>query len=181
MTNFPPTLRLTSPRWPLRFSVRWLFALTAAIAVWLCFLVPTLHQRSIVAALLENKNFAVHYDYQREVLTTSELTYPQGHYVRVYYPDSFANESPPHPAPGWLRRLVGNEPFQSVTAVSVYWYDDLPAVKSALPDLRRLPALKEIILHTRRIDHPTYIKIVELLQLELPQIQIKTMGKLTIR
>ena len=59
--------------------MRTLLVLAFGIAVWGSFIAKAAHrQKSAVAALLKAE-IAVHYDYQHNALSMSDLTFPEGH------------------------------------------------------------------------------------------------------
>ncbi len=180
-----------SRRWVFKFTLRTLLILTSGVAIWLGFIAnAALQQKSAVAALIK-AGIAVHYDYQYEVLTQSDLTFPEGHRARRFYRNNFTNHLPVPSAPHWLRRMTGDEYFQTITAVSIYdnFRTDLWAsgyrsyIDASFPHLRRLPHLKDIYLHQPRdhADSPIFTEVKELLEREFPQAKVTEIGFVSIR
>ncbi len=175
----------------MKFTLRSLLILILGISIWLGGLANAVHrQRTAVTALL-SLDIAVHYDYEREVLTRNDLTFPKSHNARRYHPLGFTDRIAVPSAPHWLRRLTGDDYFQTVTAVSIYdnfptdlWADGYPTfIDSALPHLRRLPHLSEIYLHQPR-DHAEsqiFAEVKELLSRELPRAKVTEIAFVTIR
>lgn len=174
-----------------RFGLRTALILISLVAIWLSVIANAAKQQKSAVAKLRKANIAVHYDYQVEVLTASELTYPDEHPARRFYPQSFTNQILVPPGPQWLRQLIGGDYFQTVTAVSIYdhfptdqWASQYRAyVEASLPDLRQLSDLKEIFLHQPRdhADSKTFADVKALLEQECPNAKVTEIAFLTVR
>ncbi len=192
MTNSSFFFRKRARTRAFRFSVRTLLVLMLGVAIWLGFIANAANRQKSAVAGLRQAGIAVHYDYQVEALTRSELTFSEGHKARWLYPSNFTNQVPTHPnAPSWLRRMTGDEYFQVVSTVSIYdnFRTDLWTVEyrsyidASLPHLKRLPHVKQVFLHQPRdhADSPIFTGAKELLKRELPQAEITVMGFVSVR
>jgi hypothetical protein len=161
------------------------------VAIWLSVIANSAREQKSVVAKLHEASIAVHYDYQREVLTTTELTFPAGHTVRRFYPKSFSNQILAPPGPKWLRRLIGDDYFQTVYAVSIYdniqadqWTSKYRAyVEASLPELHRLSNLKEIFVHQPRdyADSKAFADVIDLLEREFPSAKVTKIAFVSVR
>lgn len=127
------------------------------------FNVNTARRQQAVVHELSKMQILVLYGHQRVAAP------PQQFALQGSFP--FRTNSPN--APAWLRRLLGDDYFQTVTAVSLE--GDLDKIKTALPHLKKLPHLNEIFLSvwptcgTGRRNEPSP---AEFLQRELPNATV---------
>lgn len=87
-------------RW-LQFSLSSIFLLVTVLGVWLGFVVNQARKQREAVAAIEAAGGAVYYDWQ-----------DRPH-------DPFGDEDQMPPGPSWLRRLVGDEYFQSISSVNL--------------------------------------------------------------
>ena len=128
-----------SHRW-LQFSLRGLLALLTVFAIWLGVAVNRAREQREAVRAIEAKGGTVQYDWQVSLKRTSMIEGFEHYQVFRKY------GSPSGPA--WLRRRIGNDYFQNVVSVELYWEPSklrsvnestLPAL---VPHLQRLRALK---------------------------------------
>ena len=102
----------------LTFSLRTLFVLLTALAVWLGVVINRAREQREAVKAIEALGGEVAYDWAWDVKTPKGPT-----------------------GPAWLRRLIGDDFFQTVERVSFYNASDCVA---AIPDLRRLRELESV-------------------------------------
>jgi hypothetical protein len=110
-------------RW-YQFSVLSLLVVTTAMALLFAFVVgPAWRQRSAVAAILELGG-QVSYDYQQ-----SGASAPAG--------------------PAWLRKMIGDDCFQTATSVALLGpaFDESQKIEEALQAAAKLPQIESIAIH----------------------------------
>ena len=129
-------MRLT--RRYLTFSLRTLFVLTTALAVWLGVVVNRVREQREAVKAIEALGGEVRYDWQQRYL-------PGTTNLRV---------EPEPPGPACLRRILGDDFFQDVHAVDFadVGLHPFPVLKEpiepirAIPYLQRLRALKGVVI-----------------------------------
>ena len=117
----------------LTFSLRALFVLTTALAVWLGIVVNRAREQREAVKAIEALGGTVTYDWE------------PGLY------DSIGDDPAGPSGPAWLRRLVGDEHFQEVTMVGfpVVYGKSVPKPLECIPYLRRLQGLETVVLWSR--------------------------------
>ncbi|WP_254513976.1 hypothetical protein [Anatilimnocola floriformis] len=131
-------------------------------------------RRAVIA--LRSMMIDSHYDHEHAALPTMELAHSKGPFASL-----FRKRTPTEPdAPKILRQVLGDDYFQSVTAVSIVT-NDVNEIKAALPHLKRLRNLREVLLHSPScIMGSTYGQAEALLLKELPQVKVTSFGSLPI-
>ncbi len=120
---------MTIRRRYLAFSLRTLFILLTALAVWLGVIVNRAHEQPEAVKAIEALGGTIGYDWQVVPLAPDAL---------------FSLDGPlTPPSPSWVRRLVGDEFFQD--AVEVDFWKESSALKS-IANLSRLRTLKTVII-----------------------------------
>jgi hypothetical protein len=118
-----------------------------------------------------------HYDHQHAALPPMELAWSESGVADAFFPKRTSTEPK---APKFLRQVLGDDSFQSVTAVTIFT-NDMNEIKAALPHLKRLRNLREILLHTPScIMGSTYGQAESLLQQELPRAKVTPIGTIPI-
>ena len=115
----------------LTFSLRTLFLLLTALAVWLGVVVNRAREQRDAVEAIRELGGAVVYDWQ-----------PASH-----KPTWRSNKAPKPGGPDWLRRIVGDYFFQEVRRVEFMsrhhiWTDS--DIQRSMPHLKRLRGLKEV-------------------------------------
>jgi hypothetical protein len=114
----------------LTFSLRTLFVVTTALAVWLGVIVNRAREQREAVKAIEALGGSASYDWQ---------------YAQLDQADPFGLDGPfIPPGPVWLRRLVGDDFFQD--AVGVSFSGETDALKS-IAHLKRLRKLKTVIVN----------------------------------
>jgi hypothetical protein len=132
----------------LQFSLRALLITVTGLAIWLGVEVNNARrQREIVSAVREAGG-EVQYDWQLDA----------GHFDWM---TGFKETGATHaPGPEWLRRIAGDEFFQTVVAVCIV---ENPAItEERLPAIDELPALSMLILYDTQIDDRSLKRISKL-------------------
>jgi hypothetical protein len=129
----------TRRRW-LQFSLRGLLALLTVFAIWLGVIVNRAREQREAVKAIEATGGIVQYDWQVNLERASMIEGFEHYKVFRKY------GSPGGPA--WLRRRIGNDYFQNVVTVELYWDPskpwDLnePTFPEFISHLRNLPALR---------------------------------------
>jgi hypothetical protein len=113
----------------LTFSLRSLFVLTTASAIWLGVIVNRAREQREAVKAIEALGGSVGYDWQDVPLAPDDVLSLDGPLTP--------------PGPAWLRRLAGNEFFQD--AMEVNFWKETDALKS-IAHLKRLRKLKTVII-----------------------------------
>jgi len=138
-----------------RISLRTLLVLITLFAVWLAVQVNRAHRQREVVAWVTADGGEVGYDWE----------YEEGKW----------NENAEHPAPIWLRGLVGGEYFQTVTIVILYGTQDTDL--TPLSNLTNLEVLA--ILGTEVTDLTPLAKLTDLEHLALFDAPVADLIQLT--
>src|SRR5262245_30441697 len=134
MTNVPRGFRNWFWFRPFQFTLRTLFVLTALASIWLGFKVNAVHRQQAAIAKLAKLEITVHYDHQHRALPSQELAV-RGSVL------ANRNQLVTRPnSPRWLRNLIGDDYFQTATAVTLYGEES--DIELALPHLKQLPNLR---------------------------------------
>lgn len=160
-----------------RFSLRTLLIAITLACFSAAFYVHWLQRQEREAiVVLRGMMIDSHFDHQHAALPTMELAYSQSGFAS-YFP----KRAPTEPtAPKILRQVLGDDYFQSVTAVTILT-NDVSEIRAALPHLKRLRNLREVLLHTPScIMGSTYDQANHLLRQELPQVKVTPFGTLPI-
>ena len=159
---------------PFRFTLRTLFVLMAIASIWIGLKVNAVRRQQAVVAELSKMQIMVHYDHQHDALPPQQLALRGS----AFGPMAFPNQPTTTPnAPRWIRGLIGDDYFQTVTAVTLLT-NELPDIKAALLYLKQLPQLKEIFLSSPSCGNaiPTYTKAKQFLERELPNVKVTGFG-----
>lgn len=128
-------------RW-LQFSLRTAFVLLTIGCIWLGILAERARQQREAVEAIEALGGSVTYDFQIVGVPYDGNPDPPHTVNRIFRPDA----DPPGPI--WLRRLIGDEFFQEVVAVTFMLPAFSPPTESeiqrAIPHLKRLRSLKRV-------------------------------------
>jgi len=155
---------------PFQFGLRAVFVLMAITAVWAGFKVQAVHRQQAAVTALAKIEVVVHYDHQHSAIPTNQLAWRGSGIGKQMFP---ATPATTPGGPRWLRAIVGDDYFQTVTAVTLH--SNEPAdIEAVLPHLKKLPHLKEILLHAPSCGFgaPPYSEVEQLLQRELPGVEV---------
>jgi hypothetical protein len=135
----------------LTFSLRTLFIILMALAVWLDVAVNWAREQREAVKAIETLGGSVGYDWQDVPLAPDDV---------------FSLDGPlTPPGPAWLRRLVGDEFFQD--AVEVDFWKEIDPLK-AIAHLKRLRKLETVI-----VPFKTPTATMDELRAALPNCEIK--------
>ena len=123
--------------WRPRFSLRLLFALLTIAGVWLGIEANCARRQRIAVRAVTQSGGTVRYDYQRRSGNTG-------------------GEAPP--APGWLRKLLGDEYFQEV--VEVNWNGKRDLSPDDLKWLADFPQLETVNLNFSNVNDDGLAQLV---------------------
>lgn len=132
-----------------QFSLRALFVLVTVVGVWLGVRVNSARRQAAIVAAIEQVDGFVSYDWQFD---------EDDHETGAIHP----------PAPAWLRNLIGDDYFQTVTAV--YITNDPYLEDQRLPAVDQLPALKKLALGETQVGDATMPRISKLNHLRVLDI-----------
>src|SRR6185437_6075263 len=107
----------------LTFSLRTLFVVTTALAVWLGVIVNRAREQREAVKAIETLTGRVQYDWQPKAVEVI-LTAKGFEGVKGWRQVNASNTAPD--APEWLRRLLGDEYFQDVEEID-FPYSSLPS------------------------------------------------------
>jgi len=157
-----------------RFTLRTLLLLIAVAAFWTGFQANAVRRQQATVAELSKMGIIVHYAHQHDALPPQQLALRGSVFGTVAFPNQ-RTTSPNGPT--WLRRIVGDDYFQTATAVTLF-SDDLDDIKAVLPHLKKLPYLKQILLFVPSCGNAlsSYTKAKELLEHELPNVTVTGFG-----
>ena len=159
---------------PFRFTLRTIFVILTIASIWMAFKVSAARRQQVLVDELSEIQIVAHYDHQHDALPTQQLALHGSGPTRIALPNQSLKNSN---ASAWLRRLIGDHYFQTVSAVTIST-NELSVIEAALPRLKKLPNLKEILLHAPSCIHamPTHNKAKELLDRELPNVKVTEFG-----
>jgi hypothetical protein len=138
----------------LTFSLRTLFVVTTALAVWLGIVVNRAREQREAVKAIEAAGGSVYYNYNSEELM------PRWRYHVVVE----------RPGPAWLRRLIGDDYFQDVWQVDFGSPSGLTHLElsKAIPHLQRLRKLNRI-----RVFASTNVEYQGELKAALPKCDVR--------
>jgi hypothetical protein len=167
------TILPTPRRSFLTFSLRTLLIAVTLACFSVGFYIHSQRQQERKAVVaLRGMMIDSHYDHEHAVIPSWELAYSKRGFA-----SAFPKRAPTEPdAPKVLRQVLGDDYFQSVTAVTIIT-NDVNEIKAALPHLKQLRKLREVLLHSPScIMGSTYGQAEQLLLQELPQVKVTSVG-----
>lgn len=124
-----------------QFSLRALFVLVTAVGVWLGVQVNSARRQAAIVSAIHQVDGLVYYDWQ--------------------FDEDDQNTGATHPpGPTWLRKLIGDDYFQTV--IAVYMINDPYLEEARLPAVEQLPALKRLALGETQVGDATMPRISKL-------------------
>jgi hypothetical protein len=142
-------------RRPFQFGLRALLLAVTGLGIWLGVEVNRARrQREIVSAIFDVGGYAA-YDWQ----------FVEGEWDRDIGLQETAADYPP--GPKWLRRIVGDDFFQTVVLVFIF---EVPLTDDQLPPVEQLPALKVLDLSHTQIGDASLHRIARLSRLRFLDI-----------
>jgi hypothetical protein len=128
-----------------KVGLRTIFILIAVISAWLAYHVNRAHRQQAAAIAVVQAGGQVRYDYQP---TFMEQTIQENMAASTGSPLPTYDDHPR--GPEWLRRLIGDEYFQTVANVDIrgeFWKDDrIQLPSSTIQKIGALPELEELML-----------------------------------
>ncbi|HJT35803.1 MAG TPA: hypothetical protein VJ783_27490 [Pirellulales bacterium] len=140
-----------------QFSLRALFVLVTAVGVWLGVQVNSARRQAAIVAAIEQVDGFVYYDWQ-------------------FDQDDQETDATHPPGPTWLRKLIGDDYFQTVIAVCIY---DPHLKEDLLPAVDELPALRTLVLHETQTGDALMRRISKLIHLwclDISQTKVSDAG-----
>jgi len=131
MTTDHPNPSKPRRRW-FQYSLRTLFVLVTVLCVWLAVTANRARKQRAAVGVIEGLGGRVYYDYE-ESDPVRWMLIPAG-----------AIKKPQPPGPVWLRELIGEEYFVSVT--QVYFSHNTQITDAGLEHLRGLTNLRQLLL-----------------------------------
>ena len=141
-----------TPRRNLTFSLRTLFILLTALAVWLGIVVNRAREQREAVKAIEALGGRVQYDWEQDLNDPFGEPYGPG-------------------GPGWLRKMIGDDFFQDVRQVS---FEVGPNTTTLIKHLQRMERLNRVLAWcmSEKIDDEQAREELEQLRAELPGCEI---------
>ena len=145
----------------LTFSLRTLFILLTALAVWLGVVVNRAREQREAVKAIEALGGRVRYDWQRST----------GVAVMGYIDVKMLAAKKRPSGPAWIRQIIGDDFFQSVLGTGFADSPDIQpeSVRKAIPHLRRLGGSKHVSISSSM---PECIRVEMELKAALPSWQV---------
>ena len=146
----------------------------AVASVWVALYANAASRQQAAVAQLSEMQITVHYDHQLNALSSQQLALRGSGFGQIPH----SNHSPANlNALTWLQQMVGDHYFQTASAVTIFT-NEMPDIVAALPYLKKLPNLKEILLSGPSCIHaiPAHAKAKELFKRELPDVKVVGFG-----
>ena len=148
--------------------MRGVLALVGVMAIWFAFISNRVRLQQDAVRELSATGITVHYDYQHAALSTRQLALRGSAWGPLVVPNDPRMTTS---APDWLRRLLGDDYFCSVTATTIP-VGQQHTVDDILRSLWKLPCLEEVLLINNGVPEIKYTQLIKQLKDKLPRVKI---------